>query len=59
MDIIIATSGKGSLLTKDITKFHAQYPKLSIKNTADFRDIFLIINKNEIYHIWSIHQKCT
>ena len=36
---------------KDITKFKAQYPKLSVKATTDFHDRFLIIDKTEVYHI--------
>ncbi|MDU0964035.1 MAG: ORF6N domain-containing protein [Peptostreptococcus anaerobius] len=51
VDIIIATAGKGKLSTKDINKFNAQYPKLSVKTTTDFHDRFLIIDKTEVYHI--------
>ena len=51
VDIIIATAGKGNLSTKDINKFNAQYPKLSVKTTTDFHDRFLIIDKMEVYHI--------
>ena len=51
VDIIIATGGKGTLSTKDINKFNAQYPKLSLKFTTDFHDRFLIIDKKEFYHI--------
>ncbi|TCP12702.1 ORF6N domain-containing protein [Bisgaardia hudsonensis] len=51
VDIVIATAGKGSLSTKDINKFNAQYPKLSVKTTTDFHDRFLIIDKAEVYHI--------
>lgn len=51
VDIIIATGGKGTLSTKDINKFNAQYPKLSLKFTTDFHDRFLIIDKKEVYHI--------
>lgn len=51
VDVVIITAGKGSLSTKDITKFNAQYPKLSIKTTTDFHDRFLIIDKTEVYHI--------
>ena len=36
---------------KDITKFNAQYPKLSVKTTKDFHDRFLILDKTEVYHI--------
>ena len=45
------TAGKGNLSTKDITKFNAQYTKLSVKTTTDFHDRFLIIDKVEVYHI--------
>lgn len=49
--IIIATAGKRSLSTKDINKFNAQYPMLSLKTTNDFHDRFLIIVQTEVYHI--------
>ena len=49
--VTIATAGKGSLSTKDITKFNAQYPKLSVKTNMNFHDRFLIIDKTEVYHI--------
>lgn len=51
VDVIIMTAGKGSLSIKDITKFNAQYPKLSVKTTTDFHDRFLIIDKAEVYHV--------
>ena len=51
VDILIATSGKGSLTTKDIKKFNAQYPSLSVKSTTDFHDRFLIIDDREGYFI--------
>ena len=51
VDVVIMTAGKGNLSTKDITKFNAQYPKLSVKTTTDFHDRFLIIDKTEVYHI--------
>ena len=51
VDVVIATSGKGSLSAKDITKFNAQYPKLSVKTNTNFHDRFLIIDKTEVYHI--------
>ena len=51
INIVIATAGKGSLSTKDVTKFNAQYPKLSVKTTTDFHDRFLIIDKTGVYHI--------
>ena len=49
--ITIVTAERGGLSTKDITKFNAQYPKLSVKTTKDFHDRFLIIDKTEVYHI--------
>ena len=51
VDVLIATSGKGSLSTKDINKFNVQYPKLSVKTTTDFHDRFLIIDYEEGYFI--------
>lgn len=51
VDVVIVTAGKGSLSTKDITKFNAQYPKLSLKTATDFHDRFLILDKTEVYHI--------
>lgn len=51
VDVVIMTAGKGNLSTKDIPKFNAQYPKLSVKTTTDFHDRFLIIDKVEVYHI--------
>ena len=50
-DVLIATSGKGSLTMKDINKFNVQYPKLSVKTTTDFHDRFLIIDDEEGYFI--------
>jgi len=51
VDVLIATSGKGSLTTKDINKLNAQYPRLSVKTTTDFHDRFLIIDDMEGYFI--------
>ena len=51
INVVIATSGKGSVSAKDIAKFNAQYPKLSVKTTTDFHDRFLILDKSEVYHI--------
>ena len=51
VDVLIATAGKGSLSAEDISKFNAQYPNLSVKNTNDFHDRFLILDKVEVYHI--------
>ncbi len=51
INVVIATSGKGSVSAKDIAKFNAQYPKLSVKITMGFHDRFLILDKSEVYHI--------
>ena len=51
VDVLIATAGKGSLTTKDINKFNAQYPSVRIKTTTDFLDRFLIIDDKEGYFI--------
>ena len=51
VDVLIATSGKGNLTTKDINKFNAQYPSLSVKSTTDFHERFLIIDDKEGYFI--------
>lgn len=44
-------AGKGSLTTKDINKFNAQYSSVRIKTTTDFHDRFLIIDDKEGYFI--------
>mgnify|MGYP006972119141 CR=1 FL=1 len=36
---------------KDINKFNAQYPSLSVKTTTDFHDRFLVIDGQEVYLI--------
>lgn len=51
VDVLIATSGKGNLTTKDINKFNAQYTRLSVKTATDFHDRFLIIDDKEGYFI--------
>lgn len=51
VDVLIATAGKGSLTTKDINKFNAQYSSLSVKTTAAFHDRFLIIDDKKGYFI--------
>ena len=51
VNVLIGTAGKGSLTTKDINKFNAQYPRLSVKTTAAFHDRFLIIDDKEAYFI--------
>jgi hypothetical protein len=49
--VLIAGSGNGSLTSKDISKFNAQYQGLTVKTRNDFHDRFLIIDDSEVYHI--------
>jgi len=51
VSVLIAGSGKGSLTSKDISKFNAQYQGLTVKTRKDFHDRFLIIDDLEVYHI--------
>lgn len=49
--IILITSSKTRLSSLEVEKFNKQYNKLEIKKTNVFHDRYLIIDKNEIYHI--------
>lgn len=51
VDVKILGSGKGSLSNQDIQKFNTQYPSLTVRNTNDFHDRFIIIDKKEVYHV--------
>ena len=51
VDVLLVTAGKGTLTAKDVNKFNAQYPKLSVKTMNDFHDRFLLIDDVEVYHI--------
>ncbi len=51
VSVFIAGSGNGSLTSKDISKFNAQYQGLTVKTRKDFHDRFLIIDDLEVYHI--------
>jgi hypothetical protein len=51
VSVLIAGSGNGSLTSKDISKFNAQYQGLTVKTRKDFHDRFLIIDDLEVYHI--------
>jgi hypothetical protein len=51
VSVIIAGSGNGTLTSKDISKFNAQYQGLTVKTRNDFHDRFLIIDDSEVYHI--------
>ena len=49
--VVVLTTEKTNLSQKDIDKFNAQYPNLSIKTIHDFHDRFLIIDKTKVYLI--------
>jgi hypothetical protein len=50
--VSIVTSKRGNkLASSDIAKFNAQYPTLTIKESAAFHDRFLILDDKEIYLI--------
>ena len=51
VSIIIATASQGHLSKRDVNKFNAQYPKLTVKIITAFHDRFLIIDKTKVYHI--------
>ena len=51
VNVLIVTSGNGSLTDKDIAKFNSQYPKLTVKIRKGFHDRFLIIDRRGVYHI--------
>lgn len=51
VNIEILGSGKGSLSNQDIQKFNTQYPNLTVRNTNDFHDRFIIIDDKEVYHM--------
>ena len=41
VDVVITTAGKGGLSTKDIAKFNAQYPKLSVNFIQHLKNFLL------------------
>lgn len=51
VEVIVLTTDKTNLSQKDINKFNAQYPNLSIIIVNNFHDRFLIINKTKVYLI--------
>ncbi len=51
VSITIYTDPKTKLTAQDIQKFNAQYPILTVKNTAKMHDRFLIIDRKILYHI--------
>lgn len=49
--VYIITSKKSNITKLDIEKFNNQYPKIEIRYTNIFHDRFIIIDKNELYHV--------
>ncbi len=49
--VMCYTYASAQLSNKDIAKFNAQYPTLSVKKTQVFHDRFLIIDGATVYHI--------
>jgi len=51
VDVTVYTMRKTKLTSRDIEKFNAQYPTLTMKFTGAFHDRFLIIDETTAYHI--------
>lgn len=51
VSVMIITQSKTKLLETDIKKFNQQYPLLSVAYSDKIHDRFLLIDKNELYHI--------
>ena len=52
MKVLIYTdNNKSQLLQSDINTFNKQYGLLTIKNTTNVHDRYIIIDKNKLYHI--------
>ena len=49
--VTIFTDPKTKLTAQDIQKFNAQYPSLTVNHTTKMHDRFLIIDKQNLYHI--------
>lgn len=51
VSVTIFTAPKNKLTAQDIQKFNAQYPTLTVNHTTKMHDRFLIIDKQNLYHI--------
>lgn len=51
VSVTIFTAPKNKLTAQDIQKFNAQYPALTVNHTTKMHDRFLIIDKQNLYHI--------
>ena len=51
VSVTVFTAPKTRLTAQDIQKFNAQYPTLTVNHTTKMHDRFLIIDKQNLYHI--------
>lgn len=51
VSVTIFTAPKNKLTAQDIQKFNVQYPTLTVNHTTKMHDRFLIIDKQNLYHI--------
>ena len=51
VSVELYTLPKSFLTGKDVNKFNAQYPKLTVHKTAEFHDRFLILDSERVYHV--------
>ena len=51
VSVTIFTAPKNKLTAQDIQKFNAQYPTMTVNHTTKMHDRFLIIDKQNLYHI--------
>ena len=50
VDVTVYTNGRG-LSEEDIRVFNAQHPRLCVCHTRSFRDRFLILDREAVYHV--------
>lgn len=51
VDVLAYTLPNARITVQDVSKFNAQYPTLTVKETTVFHDRFLILDGGEGYHI--------
>ena len=51
VNVKILTHENSKVTNRDIAKFNAQYPTLTIKYTTEFHDRFIILDRETVYHI--------
>lgn len=50
-DVILITKSKGNLKSIDIQKYNEQYNNLKVIYNDDFHDRFIILDKEQVYHL--------